>query len=122
MRTRGKNAEELIATLDKIFASKPREEWIQLLKTGGDFIYTVINTINDLPEDQQMLANDYIVDYDHPGWGPTKIVGSPITLSKTPANPKAPAPEFGEHTEQILIDMLGYSWEDIASLREEEVI
>ncbi len=115
-------ADDLIAVLDKIFASKPRDEWIPLLKTGGDFIYTVVNTINDLPEDQQMLANDYIVDYDHPAWGPVKVVGSPITLSKTPANPKAPAPEFGEHTEQILIDLLGYSWEDVVRLKEEEVI
>jgi len=122
MKVRGKNAEDLIAVLDKIFASKPRDEWIPLLKTGGDFIYTVVNTINDLPEDQQMLANDYIVDYDHPAWGPVKVVGSPITLSKTPANPKAPAPEFGEHTEQILIDLLGYSWEDVVRLKEEEVI
>lgn len=122
MRARGKNAEELIAMLDPIFASKPRDEWMRILKVGGDFIYTVVNSINDLPEDQQMLANNYIVNYDHPGWGPTQIVGSPLILSKTPANPKAPAPEFGEHTEQVLIDMLGYSWEDVARLKEEEVI
>lgn len=122
MRARGKHAEELIAILDKIFAAKPRDEWMRILKTGGDFIYTLVNSITDLPEDQQMLANHYVVDYDHPAWGPIKVVGSPITLSQTPANPRAPAPEFGEHTEQILIDILGYSWEDIAGLREEEVI
>ena len=69
-----------------------------------------------------MLANNYVVDYDHPAWGSTKVVGSPLILSKTPADPKAPAPEFGEHTEQLLIDVLGYSWEDVAKLKEEEVI
>jgi crotonobetainyl-CoA:carnitine CoA-transferase CaiB-like acyl-CoA transferase len=92
-RVRGKNAGALIAILDKIFAAKPRED-----------------------------ANDYVVDYDHPSWGQTKVVGHPVIYSKTPANPKAPAPEFGEHTEHILIETLGYSWEDVARLKEQEVI
>jgi CoA:oxalate CoA-transferase len=49
-------------------------------------------------------------------------VGMPVHFSKTPGDPRAAAPEFGEHTEQVLIDMLGYSWEDIGKLKEEEVI
>lgn len=122
MKVRGKNCEELIAILDKVFASKPRDAWLPILKAGGDFIYTIVNSINDLPEDSQMVANDYVVEYDHPAWGTTKVVGSPLILSKTPADPKAPAPEFGEHTEQLLIDLLGYSWDDVAKLKEEEVI
>lgn len=122
MRVRGKNAKALIAILDEIWASKPRDEWMRILKTGGDFIYTIVNSITDLPDDQQMIDNDYVVDYDHPSWGPTKIVGSPLILSKTPPDPKAPAPEFGEHSEQILIDLLGYSWEQVGKLRDEEVI
>jgi crotonobetainyl-CoA:carnitine CoA-transferase CaiB-like acyl-CoA transferase len=69
-----------------------------------------------------MLVNDYVVPYDHPAWGPIKVVGVPVRLSKTPGDPKSPAPEFGEHTEQILLDLLGYSWEDIGRLKEQEVI
>ena len=69
-----------------------------------------------------MIANEYIVDYDHPHWGKTKVVGVPARLSKTPGDPKAPAPEFGEHTELILTELLGYSWEDVARLKEAEVI
>jgi crotonobetainyl-CoA:carnitine CoA-transferase CaiB-like acyl-CoA transferase len=122
MAVRGKNSEELISSLDKIFTSKPRDEWMSILKNGGDFIYTVVNSINGLPDDPQMLANDYVVPYDHPAWGPIKVVGVPVRLSKTPGDPKAPAPEFGEHTEQILLDLLGYSWEDIGKLKEQEVI
>ena len=68
------------------------------------------------------IANNYIVDYDHPAWGPIQVMGHPVILSETPADPKAPAPEFGEHTEQILIDTLGYSWEEVAQLKEQEVI
>jgi crotonobetainyl-CoA:carnitine CoA-transferase CaiB-like acyl-CoA transferase len=122
MKVRGKNCEELIGILDTVFASKPREEWMKTLKAGGDFIYTIVNSMNDLPSDPQMIANNYVVDYDHPAWGPIQVMGHPVILSETPADPKAPAPEFGEHTEQILIDALGYSWDEVAKLKEQEVI
>ncbi len=122
MKVRGRNSEEIIAIVDKIFASKPRDEWMSILKEGGDFIYTFVNNITDLPDDPQMHVNDYIVDYEHPTWGESQIVGSPLILSKTPADPRAPAPEFGEHTEQVLVEILGYSWEEVEKLRESEVL
>jgi len=45
-----------------------------------------------LPDDEQVLANDYIVDYDHPEMGKTKLVGVPVILSKTPGNARGRAP------------------------------
>jgi crotonobetainyl-CoA:carnitine CoA-transferase CaiB-like acyl-CoA transferase len=122
MGDRAKNSEELIRTIDAVFGSKPRDEWMQILKNGGDFIYTIVNSINELPDDPQMIANNYVVDYDHPSWGPTKVVGIPVRFSKTPGDPRGVAPEFGEHTEQILIELLGYSWEDIGRLKDQEII
>lgn len=122
MQTRAENAKELVGIIDGRFASRPRAEWMSRLKAGGDFIWTFMNEISDLPEDQQAVANEYVVDYDHPTWGPIKVIGVPVRLGKTPGNPRGRAPEFGEHTETILGDLLGYSWEDIARLKEEEVI
>jgi crotonobetainyl-CoA:carnitine CoA-transferase CaiB-like acyl-CoA transferase len=122
IRPRGKNHRELVAILDNVFITKTREEWMKILKQGGDFIYTVVNSISDLPTDPQVVANDYIVDYDHPEMGKTKIVGVPIMLSKTPGNPRGRAPELGENTELILTEMLGYSWDNVAKLREDGVI
>lgn len=122
MQKRAQNAKDLIPILDRRFASQPRDHWMRVLKEGGDFIYTVVNSIADLPNDPQMIVNEYLVDYDHPRWGKTKIVGAPVRLSQTPANPKAPAPEFGEHTELILTELLGYSWDDVTRLKEAEVI
>ena len=122
MGDRADNAKDLIPILDAAFASQPRDAWMKALKEGGDFIYTVVNNIADLPTDEQMLANEYIVDYDHPRIGKTQLVGVPVRLSKTPGDPKGAAPEFGEHTELILTELLDYSWEDVAKLREEDVI
>jgi crotonobetainyl-CoA:carnitine CoA-transferase CaiB-like acyl-CoA transferase len=122
MKTRGKNAAELIAILDAAFASRPRDDWMRILKAGGDFIYTVVNSVADLPADPQVRANGYIVDYEHPALGPTQVLGMPIKLSQTPGDPRGLAPELGEHTEAIMTELLGYTWDDIARLREANVI
>jgi crotonobetainyl-CoA:carnitine CoA-transferase CaiB-like acyl-CoA transferase len=45
-----------------------------------------------------------------------------VRLDKTPGSVKCEAPEFGQHTEEVLMDLAGYSWEEIAALKEKEVI
>lgn len=122
IKVRGKNCTELIEIFDRVFATRPREEWMKLLKAGGDFIYTVVNRVSDLPDDPQVIANEYVVDYQHPGMGDMKLVGFPVRFSETPANPRGHAPELGQDTEMILTEMLGYSWEDVARLKESHVI
>jgi crotonobetainyl-CoA:carnitine CoA-transferase CaiB-like acyl-CoA transferase len=122
LKARGKNHRELVAILDKVFITRPRADWMKALKEGGDFIYTIVNTVTDLPGDAQVIANDYIVDYEHPAFGKTQVVGVPIILSKTPGNPRGRAPELGENTEMLLTEMLGYSWDEIARMREQGAI
>jgi crotonobetainyl-CoA:carnitine CoA-transferase CaiB-like acyl-CoA transferase len=122
IRSRGRNASALIEILDRTFASRPREEWLKILRDGGDFIYTIVNSISDLPQDPQVLANRYIVDYEHPVMGPVQLAGLPVILSKTPGDPCGYAPELGEHTESILTEMLGYSWDEVAQLRQDGVL
>jgi len=118
---RMENAPELIKILDERFASKTRQEWIQLLNEK-ELIWAPVNDYADLAADPQMAANDYIVDIEHPTYGPVKIVGLPVKLSKTPGRLRMPAPEFGQHTEEILIEVGDYTWDDIARMRDEGVI
>jgi len=120
--SRGQNAAEVVSILDAVFATAPRDEWLARLKAGGDFIFTIVNSVSDLPGDPQVQANDYIVEYDHPALGPTKLLGMPVKLSETPGEPRGHAPEHGEHTESILTELLGYSWDEVARLREGGVI
>ncbi len=122
MRTRGQNAADLIAILDVVFATKTREEWMKILKQGGDFIYTVVNSVADLPDDPQVQANNYLVEHEVPGLGTIKLLGMPVKLSETPGDARGHAPELGEQTEMILTEMLGYTWDDIARLRDGNVI
>ncbi len=119
---RAKNAAACIGILDEVFASRPRDEWLRVLhEHSGDFIFTVVNSLADLPEDPQVQANDYVVDFDHPAHGKVKMLGMPVRLSETPGSIRAPAPEFGQHTEEVLLE-LGYDWDRISELREKAVI
>jgi len=122
LRVRAANAGAAVEILDQIFATKPRAEWIRLLRAGGDFIFTIVNSVDELPDDPQVRANDYVTDLEHPQFGTTQVVGVPVRLRATPGKVRSTAPEFGQHTEEILLELLGYSWEQIAGLKEREVI
>ena len=119
---RRENAAELISILDRVIASKTREEWIEIFKSREvHFAYEVINSVSDMIHDRQMLENEFIVPYDHAIFGDVRLLNFPVKFNATPASIKSHAPELGEHTEEVLLE-IGYSWEDIARLRDEEVI
>jgi len=119
---RGQNSKALITILDELFATKTRQEWLGILAQNKDFIFGPVNDVNDLVNDPQVLANDYIIDYDHPVFGKTKMNGFPFELTRTPASVRREPPEFGQHTEEVLTETLGYSWDDVVKLKEEAVI
>lgn len=119
---RAKNAAELVAILDATFATKTRKEWQDILAKSGDLIFEPVNTIPDVAADPQVWANGYIAEFDHPTWGRGPMVGFPMHLSGASTAPRLPTPEFGQHTEEILQKVLGYSWEKIARLKDDEVI
>ena len=123
MASRGANRVECVAILDEAFASRPRAEWLKRLRDDpGDFIYTIVNSVGDLPTDPQVVANDYVVEMDHPQHGPTQMVGIPVGLSETPGSIRRAAPELGQDTELVLMDVLGWDWERIGELHKDEAI
>jgi crotonobetainyl-CoA:carnitine CoA-transferase CaiB-like acyl-CoA transferase len=119
---REENGGELVAILDKIFATRSCDDWLAHLKKTGDFICTRVNTVTDLVKDPQIIENEYIQDFDHPVLGKIKIVGLPVRLSKTPGSVRLAAPDFGQHTEEVLQEVAGYTWEEIEKLKQEGVI
>jgi crotonobetainyl-CoA:carnitine CoA-transferase CaiB-like acyl-CoA transferase len=117
---RAENSRELIAMVDEIFANKPRKEWKKLLDER-DLVWAPVNDYADVAADPQVIANQYIVHFDHPVGKRVKMVGFPVKLSRTPAEIRMPAPKLGQHTDEILFE-LGYSREDLIRMREGEVI
>ena len=120
IEARGEHAKELIAIMDKKFATKTREEWFKIFKKEG-IIYSPIQSPTEVVNDPQASANEYVTWFDHPVLGRTKVVGFPWDFSQTPASIRREAPEFGQHTEEILLE-LGYTWDDTTRLKDEKVI
>jgi CoA:oxalate CoA-transferase len=112
---------DLVTMLDRIFATKKREEWISIFKEN-DGVCGAVNTYDDLLTDPQIIANNYLPEFDHPNYGKIREAPIPFDFSKTPGELRLPAPEFGQHTEEVLMELLGYDWDMIAQLKEEDVI
>lgn len=117
---RGVNCEELISILDKVFATRTLEEWQQCFK-GYNVHWSPVRTYFEISSDPQAFANGYIVETEHRQMGRMKVTGMPVYLSRTPAKVVAGTPELGEHTEETLLEH-GYTWEEIAGLKEKKVI
>ncbi|MEE8472748.1 MAG: CoA transferase, partial [Dehalococcoidia bacterium] len=123
MEARRQSHQELITILDGIFATRDRDDWLKTFtERGCMFARAPINTLEDALEDPQALVNDYVVDFDHPTMGRVKTIGFPVKLSRTPMTIKGPAPEFGQHTEEVLQELGGYSWEEISGMRSRGVL
>lgn len=122
MEVRADNREELIALLDQVFITRTRPEWEARMDETGGIIWERVQDLPDLPDDPQVVANNYIVDFEHPVLGPTKYLQTPVGYSETPLSTRKSAPVHGENTEEVLIEVLDYTWDDISELQDAGVI
>ena len=120
IEARGQNAKELIAIMDEKFATRTRDEWFGIFQREG-LIHSPVQTLTEVIDDPQAMANNYVTSFEHPVLGRTKMVGFPWDFSQTPASIRREAPELGQHTEEILLEM-GYNWDDITQLKTEGII
>ncbi len=112
--------QELFGLLANGFKSKTTDEWAQILDQM-EVRYAPVNDYAQAVADPLVTTNNYIVELEDSNGETKKVVGSPIRMSETPATPSVSAPELGQHTEEILIE-LGYTWEQIGELRDLQAI
>ena len=118
---RTENAAELVEILDERFATKTYGEWDKAFREGGDFVYAKVQSIDELAHDPQVIANDYITKFNHPVLGEVDQCRHPVNYYATPAGIWREAPEFGQHTDEVLLES-GYDWGDLERLRESGAI
>ena len=81
-----------------------------------------LNTIPQAAEHPQIRAREMLVDVTHPVIGTLPLANTPIKLSRTPGGIDGPSPAVGQHTDELLRKLLGLADEELARLREADVI
>jgi formyl-CoA transferase/CoA:oxalate CoA-transferase len=115
-RERGLNRASLIATLQQRFLSRTYEEWEELLIKNGIPV-GAINNLAEVSEHPQVKARGSFVELEHPRVGRLRVAGVPVRLSATPGSVRTPAPMLGQHTDEVLRDLLDLNEHEIAALR-----
>jgi crotonobetainyl-CoA:carnitine CoA-transferase CaiB-like acyl-CoA transferase len=120
MSARAKNNAALIAEIDRVIASRPLAEWAPLFDRHGLF-WAPVQSESEVLEDPQALALGAFAAVDHPRVPGCRVVASPVEFGDLAPAPYRAAPELGEHTEQVALEV-GLSWADIARLKESGAI
>jgi crotonobetainyl-CoA:carnitine CoA-transferase CaiB-like acyl-CoA transferase len=122
--TNGKRVEnraELTRLLDEVFAKRSKREWLELLEAAG-VPNGPINDVAQVFDEPQVKARGVRIELEHAAAGHLPMVASPMRFSATPADYRRAPPLLGEHTAQVLHELLGKSDAEIEALRAARVI
>jgi formyl-CoA transferase len=118
---RVKNRDALIEILQKIFLERPAAEWVEQLTAAG-IPAAPINTVAQALAEPQIAAREMIVEMKHSSGAPLQVLGAVPKFSATPARIQSPPPLLGQHTDEILRELLQMPHEQIALFRQRQII
>ncbi|MEW6671274.1 MAG: CoA transferase [Thermodesulfobacteriota bacterium] len=118
---RTENIKTLAGIIQDEIGKRTTAQWSDIFKEAG-LPYSPINNMEQICQDPIVRHRNMLVEVDQPTAGKVTIAGSPIHLSETPGKVYAPAPLLGEHSEEILREILGYSRREIDRLLAEGVV
>jgi crotonobetainyl-CoA:carnitine CoA-transferase CaiB-like acyl-CoA transferase len=109
------NRQECVAELDAVFGGRTLDEWRDVL---ADFtgVWSASATFAEIHQSPQVAANAYLPEVTGNNGTSFRLVAPPYQFDEQPVVPRGPAPELGQHTEEILLDS-GFSWDDIEAHR-----
>jgi crotonobetainyl-CoA:carnitine CoA-transferase CaiB-like acyl-CoA transferase len=109
------NGGELVTIIDAVFASRTLEEWKQALATL-EGVWAPVQLPSELADDPQVGANGYLVQVEREDGKAYDLVANPVQMDESHDHLTA-APEHGQHTEEILLE-LGLGWDEIAAAKD----
>ena len=121
MSSRQQHGDECVALLDELFRSETYDTWRDALASFSG-AWAPVQRPYDLRHDEQARRNGFFTELDGGHDRPFEVVSSPVTFDEFDEPRRmSPAPEVGQHTEEILLE-LSYSWGDIGALKDARVI
>ena len=123
MAGRNEHRDTLVPLLADAFRTRTADEWVTALVAAG-VPASQINSVEEALVDPQTVAREDVVEHDHPTLGRVRSIRTPLRLAEgADSLERAPSrgPFRGEHTEQVLVELCGYSAERVADLRAEGV-
>jgi crotonobetainyl-CoA:carnitine CoA-transferase CaiB-like acyl-CoA transferase len=118
MSGRNEHREELLPLLEEVFATRRADEWIAALVAAG-VPASRVNTVEEALDDPQTRARGTVVEHEHPTLGAVRSIRTPLRLAdgeESLERPAAPGPARGEHTEQVLVSLCGYTADRVREL------
>ncbi|MDE0945102.1 MAG: CaiB/BaiF CoA-transferase family protein [Alphaproteobacteria bacterium] len=112
------NRDQLLPIVTEILQAKTRDEWIEILG-GAGIPCGAIYTTGEACESETLKERGMIWKTNHPTAGEVRSIGNPIVMTGTPFAQPTPPPQLGEHTEDVLADLLGFSADKIAALKDQ---
>ncbi|RYP20490.1 hypothetical protein DL767_009444 [Monosporascus sp. MG133] len=111
------NREELEAAIEEISTQKTTQEWLDIFE-GRGMPYAAVNDVQGALNHEHTRARDMVVEMDHEQCGPIKMVNTPVKYSESRPSIRTAPPTLGQHTDEVLADILGYDSGQIIVLKE----
>lgn len=115
------NRDTLVPLLREIFCTRSTDEWIELVTAAGAPAGP-INDVRQALDDPQVRAREMVQTVQHATQGPIELLGPVAKFSRTPAAIHLPPPTLGQHTDELLCELLGYTAQECAQLRADGVV
>jgi crotonobetainyl-CoA:carnitine CoA-transferase CaiB-like acyl-CoA transferase len=118
---RVRNRDVLVPMLEEIMRGRRKPEWLAALE-AAKVPCGAINNLAEVFADPHVRERGMVHQWQHPLAGSVNLVASPLKLGGTPVRTDIPPPLLGQHTQEVLAELLGWDGERIAALRAQEVI
>ncbi|KAL1982633.1 hypothetical protein VTN96DRAFT_1068 [Rasamsonia emersonii] len=118
---RVRNRTELEGLIEAETKKRTTKEWLQIFE-GSGMPYAAVNDVLDTLNHEHAQARGMVQEIEHPVCGPIKVLSPPVKYSSATPSIRSPPPMLGEHTDEILREVVGLSEERVQELRERGVV
>ncbi|KAH6646249.1 CoA-transferase family III domain-containing protein [Truncatella angustata] len=115
------NRVDLEDKIETITKQRTTQEWLDIFE-GKGMPYAAVNDVQGTLQHEHTIARNMVVEMEHGECGPIKMVNTPVKYSESEPRIRSPPPTLGQHTDEVLMEVLGFAKDDIAGLKDKGAI